>query len=117
MSPSSALDVLGKRDIDLLVVDWDENNQGPEIVKTIKNRVSRRVTIAAVVDPSRCGNDAIQAGAHAVIQKPLGSTSKWEFRTFAYSRMVAERREQPRYAVRWLVSAKDLNITGRCRLR
>jgi hypothetical protein len=109
ISPSRALDVLGKTDIDLLVVDWDENNQSPEIVKTIKNSVCRRVTIAAIVDRSRSGDDARQAGAHAVIQRPLGSRSKWEFRTFAYSRMVAERREQPRYAVRWLVAAKDLN--------
>jgi hypothetical protein len=109
MSPSRALDVLAKRDIDLLVVDWDEDNQSPEIIKTIKHSVCRRVTIAAIVDRSQCGDDAIQAGAHAIVKKPLGGTSTWEFRTFAYSRMVAERREQPRYAVRWLVAAKDTN--------
>jgi CheY-like chemotaxis protein len=72
MSPSRALDVLHKRDIDLLVVDWDENNRGPEIVETIKNSVCRRVAIVAIVDRSQEGEDAIQAGAHAVIHKPAG---------------------------------------------
>jgi len=32
-----------------------------------------------------------------------------EFRKRVYSRMLAERRQQPRHAVRWLVAAKDVN--------
>jgi hypothetical protein len=109
MTPSRTLDVLGKRDIDLLVVDWDVDTGSPEIIRAIRNTVCRRVTVAAIVGRSRSGELAIQAGVHAVIQKPLWSASKCEFHTFAYSRMVAERRQQARYSVRWLVAAKDMS--------
>jgi len=109
MSPSRALDLLGKRDIDLLVVDWDENNGSPEIIKTITNSVGRRVTVAAILDRKLGVAQAMSAGAHTIIRKPLMEGCTREFRKRVYSRMLAERRQQPRHAVRWLVAAKDVN--------
>lgn len=109
MLPSRAFDLLAKRDIDLLVVDWEKDNGSLELVRAVRNSVCRRVTIAAIVDRTLGGEFAIQAGAHAVVEKPLLSESLWDFRNLVYSRMVTERRQQPRHGVRWLVAAKDVN--------
>jgi len=67
------------------------------------------MTIAAIVDRHVAGEHALQAGAHAVLHKPFTSRSKSEFRAAIYSRMIAERHPQSRYAIRWLVAAKDVN--------
>ena len=48
-----------------------------------------------------------EAGAHVLIQKPFSDNFKSDFRILVYSRMVREWQRHPRYAVRWLVSAKD----------
>ncbi|HKB98612.1 MAG TPA: PilZ domain-containing protein [Terriglobales bacterium] len=108
MHPSRAVDVLGKRDLDLLVVDWKDDSSS-DVVRTVRNGACRKTTIAALVDRHIGGDLAIQAGAHAVIEKPLSGYSKYKFLTLVYSRMVAERRHSHRYAVQWLVAAKNQN--------
>jgi CheY-like chemotaxis protein len=110
MSPSQAAEVLTKRNVDLVVIDCAKDNGAAEVAKTLSssNRC-RKTTIAALVDGPFAGKQFAQARAHVLIQKPLASNFKSDFRKLVYSRMVWEWREHPRYAVRWLVAAKDKN--------
>jgi len=106
-SPSRAIDLLARRNVDLLILDYDEGNGTAEIAKTFRSVGCLRMTIAALVDGSISGKQIIEAGAQVLIQKPLSDNFKSDFRALVYSRMVWEWRRHPRYAVRWLVAAKD----------
>jgi hypothetical protein len=107
-STSGAVDLLMRRNVDLVVLDCDEGNGAAEIATTVgKLRGCLKTTIVALVDSSLSGKQITEAGAHVLIQKPLSADFKNDFRTLVYSSMVWERRQHPRYAVRWLVAAKD----------
>ena len=107
-SPSRAVDLLTKRSVDLVILDYDEGNGTAEIAKTLsKSGACLKTTIAALVDGSFSGEQITEAGAHVLIQKPLSDNFKSDFRNLVYSRMVREWRRHPRYAIRWLVAAKD----------
>jgi hypothetical protein len=107
-SPSRALDLLTRRNVDLVILDYDEGNGTAEIAKTLSKSGGRlKTTITALVDGSFSGKQITEAGAQILIQKPLTDNFKSYFRTLVYSRMVREWRRHPRYAVRWLVAAKD----------
>jgi PilZ domain len=109
-SPSGALDLLTRRNVDLVILDYDEGNGTAEIARTVsKPGGCLKTTIAALVDSSFSGKQITEAGAHVLIQKPLTNNFNSYFRTLVYSRMVREWRRHPRYAVRWLVAAKDSN--------
>jgi CheY-like chemotaxis protein len=108
MLSTRAADLLGKRDIDLLVVDWDTSG-GSDLVKTIRRTVGPRVKIAAVVKPGIVEELALQAGADGVVYKPLTKISKAEFHCHVYHRLIAERRRERRQTVGWLVAAADLD--------
>jgi hypothetical protein len=110
MLPSRAIDLLAQRDFDLLVLDCERGNGVEELAA--RSRAStgcRKMLIAALpygADPS---NNFSPAGADVLIHKPLTASSTNDFRDLVYSRMVTEWRREPRYAVRWLVAAKDAN--------
>jgi hypothetical protein len=107
-SPSGAFDLLTRRSVDLVILDCDEGNGAAEIAKTVgKLRVCLRTTIAALVDGPLSAKQITEAGADVCIQKPLTANFTSDFRTLVYSRLVWERRRHPRYAVQWLVAAKD----------
>jgi hypothetical protein len=109
-SPSRAIDVLATRNVDLLVIDWDKGMGAAEVARTlVGSRGRRKMTIAALVEDPVAGKQVTEAGAHVVIQKPLGTNFKNDFRELVYSRMTSETREQPRYGVRLLVAAQDIN--------
>lgn len=110
MSPSRAADLLTTRNVDLVVIDCDKGSGVAEVAKTLgSSGICRKTTIAALVDGPTAGKQLIQEGAHALIQKPLTSNFKNDFRKLVYSKMVREWRQQPRYGVSWLVAAKDTN--------
>jgi AmiR/NasT family two-component response regulator len=108
-SPSRAVDLLTRRSVDLVILDYDEGNGTAEIAKTLKSETCLKTTIAALVYDPISGNQIIEAGAHVLIQKPLSNNFKIDCRNLVYSRMVWERRRHLRSAVRWLVAAKDQN--------
>jgi hypothetical protein len=109
-SPTRAVEVLTKRSVDLVVIDCDKDNGAAEVARTLGSSNGwRKTTIAALVDGPFAGKQITEAGAHVLIQKPLTSNFRSDFRKLVYSRMVWEWRKQPRYAVRWLVAAKDAN--------
>jgi hypothetical protein len=110
MSAPRALDLLTRRIVDLVVLDCTEGNGAAEVVKTIsKSEGCLRTTIAALVDGPCSGRQITEAGAHVLIQKPLSNNFQSDFRNLVYSRMVWEWRQHPRYAVRWLIAARDQN--------
>jgi hypothetical protein len=107
MMPSRAAELLAKRDVDLLVIDYEKENGASELVKNLAGSAARKMTVAALVDSPGLGEQVRQAGVHALVQKPLTSGSRADFRYQVYSRMIHEWREQPRYGVNWLVAATD----------
>jgi len=110
MSAPRAFDLLTTRIVDLVVLDCTEGNGAAEVVKIIsKSEGCLKTTIAALVDGPCSGKQITEAGAHVLIQKPLSDNFKSDFRNLVYSRMVREWRQHPRYAVRWLVAARDQN--------
>ena len=107
-SALGALDLLTRRNVDLVILDCDEGNGVVEIAKTVsKLRGCLKTTAVALVDDPLSGKQITEAGAHVLIQKPLTTNFESDFRTLVYSRMTWERRWHPRCAVRWLVAAKD----------
>ena len=110
MSPTRAVDVLAKRNVDLVVIDCGNDSGAAEVARTLGSSNSyRKTTIAASVDGPFAGKQITEAGAHVLIQKPLSANFRSDFRKFVYSRMVWEWRKQPRYAVRLPVAARDAN--------
>jgi hypothetical protein len=110
MSPTRAVDVLTKRNVDLVVIDCDDEASAAELAKKLGNSSSqRKTTIAALAGGPFAGKQVTEGWAHVLIQKPLTANFRADFRKLVYSRMIREWREQPRYAVRWLVAAKDAN--------
>jgi hypothetical protein len=110
MSPARAVDVLTKRNVDLVVIDCDNSTGAADVAQTlVSSRGRPNMTIAALVDDPLSGKQIAEAGAHVLIQKPLTTDFKSDFRERVYSRMTWERREEPRYGVRWLLAAKDVN--------
>src|SRR5271168_500393 len=75
-SPSRAIDLLARRNVDLLILDYDEGNGTAEIAKTFRSVGCLRMTIAALVDGSISGKQIIEAGAQVLIQKPLSDKDR-----------------------------------------
>jgi len=110
MSAPRAVDLLTRHIVDLVVLDCTEGNSAAEVAKTISTSEGcLKTTIAALVDGPFSGKLITEAGAHVLIQKPLSNNFESDFRNLVYSRMVWEWRQHPRYAVRWLVAARDQN--------
>lgn len=108
MSPSRAADVLAKRNFDLVVIECDEGGGAMGLTETLEDtRDRRKTTIVALVDGLLAGKQVAEAGADVVIEKPLTSNLKSDFCKLVYSRMTREWRQEPRYAVRWLIAAQD----------
>jgi len=110
MSPARAVDILTKRNVDLVVIDCDKGSDAAEVAKTVGSSSGRKATIAALVDHPLAGKQVTEAGAHVLIQKPLTCNFRSDFRNLVYSRMTWEWRQQSRYtAVMCLVAATDTN--------
>jgi hypothetical protein len=89
MLPERAADLLAKRDLDLLVVDYEIGNGTAEVA--IQSSISThrgKMTVAALVDERPAGNEILQTGADVVIHKPLTGSFRREFRERVYSRMI-----------------------------
>lgn len=98
--PSKVRELLSQNSIDLVVVDWDDDNSASEIVRQVNNSCSpRKPTIVAIVDQPASVSRVKQAGVHLVVQKPLTPDSSKESMRKAYSRMVRDYRRHARYAV------------------
>jgi hypothetical protein len=108
MLPSRATDSLAQRDFDPLVLDCERGNGAEELARRSRASIGcRKMLIAALAHGANPWKNISQAGADVLIHKPLTASSTNDFRDLVYSRMVSEWRRDPRYAVNWLVAAKD----------
>src|SRR5450755_976203 len=106
--PVKALEVLAKRDMDLVVCDFsgvpDEMNL---LTKVLTSDRKRRSIVLAVVDGPFLAIGAKKAGVDVVIQKPLTLESSAQALNDAYSRMVREERRNARHGIMKPVLAKN----------
>jgi DNA-binding NtrC family response regulator len=102
MTPVRALELLPERNHDLIVIDWQNEQDAAELLREIWNGKRRKPTVVAISSEGR----AI-AGAHMVLPRPLTSEFATKSLRVAYSSMVQDYRRYARYAVMNSLVATD----------
>ncbi len=107
-NPTQCLELLTKRDVDLVVCD---SRGAPSEMKLLNGVLNsdrkRKPTVLTIVDGPFLAISAKHAGVHVVIQKPLTQKSSEQGLKAAYSRMVREERRNARHAIMRVVVAKN----------
>ncbi len=107
-NPVKGLELLAKRDVDLVVCDCKGAPGEIELVNgVLTSDRKRKPTVITVVDSPFLALGAKSAGAHVIIRKPLTRESSAQGLKTAYSRMVREERRAARYAIMRRVLAKN----------
>jgi len=107
-NPVKGLELLAKRDVDLVVCDCKGAPGEIELVNgVLTSDRKRKPTVITVVDSPFLALGAKSAGAHVIIPKPLTRESSAQGLKTAYSRMVREERRAARYAIMRRVLAKN----------
>jgi len=107
-SPVKGLELLAKRDVDLVVCDCKGAPGEMELLNgVLTGDRKRKPTVITVVDSPFLALGAKSAGAHVIIRKPLTRESSARGLKTAYSRMVREERRAARYAIMRRVLAKN----------
>jgi DNA-binding NarL/FixJ family response regulator len=107
-NPVKGLELLAKRDVDLVVCDCKGSPGEIELLNgALTSDRKRKPTVITVVDSSFLALGAKSAGAHVIIRKPLTRESSAQGLKTAYSRMVREERRAARYAIMRRVLAKS----------
>ena len=107
-NPVKGLELLAKRDVDLVVCDCKGAPGEIELVNgVLTSDRKRKPTVITVVDSAFLALGAKSAGAHVIIRKPLTRESSAQGLKTAYSRMVREERRAARYAIMRRVLAKN----------
>jgi len=107
-NPVKGLELLAKRDVDLVVCDCKGAPGEIELLNgVLTSDRKRKPTVITVVDSPFLALGARSAGAHVIIRKPLTRESSAQGLKTAYSRMVREERRAARYAIMRRVLAKN----------
>jgi len=107
-NPVKGLELLAKRDVDLVVCDCKGAPGEIELLNAVlTSDRKRKPTVITVVDSPFLALGAKSAGAHVIIRKPLTRESSAQGLKTAYSRMVREERRAARYAIMRRVLAKN----------
>jgi response regulator RpfG family c-di-GMP phosphodiesterase len=107
-NPMKGLELLAKRDVDLVVCDCKGAPGEIELLnRVLTSDRKRKPTVITVVDSPFVALGAKSAGAHVIIRKPLTRESSAQGLKTAYSRMVREERRAARYAIMRRVLAKN----------
>ena len=107
-NPVKGLELLAKRDVDLVVCDCKGAPGEIELLnRVLTSDRKRKPTLITVVDSPFLALGAKSAGAHVIIRKPLTRESSAQGLKAAYSRMVREERRAARYAIMRRVLAKN----------
>jgi PilZ domain-containing protein len=102
LSTSKALDVLGERGTDLVVMDWDADSP-TEFVREVSNTI-HKPTILVLANENQ-----IIPASDMVLRKPVTHEAGIKTLSTAYSRMVRDFRKHVRYAIMEGVLATDQN--------
>lgn len=96
---SEAAELLHSRKIDILVVDWDDTAAVQQVIESVKQSATPRVTVLALVANPDAVSRALVSGAQFVLQKPLSVEAGTKCMRAAYNNMVREKRQVARIAV------------------
>jgi PilZ domain len=103
MTVSRAAELLSQRCIDLIVLEWQQDEASKGLLQSIWNRRSRwKTTIVAI-----SAQDHPIPGAHLMLRKPFTIESGAKLLRLAHSRMVRDFRRAARYALISAVIATD----------
>src|ERR1051325_11087298 len=105
MTSWRALELLPTSHADLIVLDWDQDDTGSELLQKIWTSANRRKpTIVAISAEKRS-----IVGAHIIVSKPLTLESGAKSLGLAYAKMLHDHRQHARYALMIPVVAIDQN--------
>lgn len=105
MTSWRALELLPTSHADLVVLDWDQDDTGAELLRKIWSSESRRKpTIVAIANGTRS-----IPGAHVLVSKPLTLESGAKSLGIAYAKMLHDHRQHARHALMIPVVAIDQN--------
>jgi hypothetical protein len=102
MTPLRALELLPDSKPDLVVIDWQNEQDASELLREIWNGKRRKPTVMAI---SSLGRSI--PGAHMVLPRPFTPEFGAKTLRVAYSRMVQDYRRYARYAVMNSLVATD----------
>ncbi len=105
--PSKALDKVSEHNIDILVVDWSDEQFAEALVQRILELGrAPKPMILAVAPDADASFAAKKAGADLVMQQPLTKQQSDKLMKAAYSQMIRDYRRYARHALMKAVSAK-----------
>jgi CheY-like chemotaxis protein len=105
---ASAIELAGRRHIDGFVIDCDDVRGATDVLATIRNSRSNKLSlIFAVLNGKTSVSAAVEAGANFVVGKPVPDTLLRSYLDIAVSTMEREHRRYFRYAI-------DVSITLSC---
>ena len=102
MTPVRALELWPESNPDLIVIDWQNEQDASELLRQIWNGKRRKPTVVAISSPGRS-----IPGAHMVLPRPFTTEFVAKSLRVAYSRMVQDYRRYARYALMSSLLATD----------
>jgi response regulator RpfG family c-di-GMP phosphodiesterase len=106
LRPSRALSMLSGHNVDVVVLDWENDNSALEIVDWIsKTDASRKPTFMAIIDKPVNEYRSRELGLDFVTRKPLTTETGTRWMRTAYGKMVRDYRRYTRHGLMKAVSA------------
>ena len=102
MTPGRALELLPESNHDLIVIDWQNDQDASELLHEIWSGKRRKPKVVAIASPGRS-----IPGAHVVLPRPVTYEFVAKSMRVAYSSMVQDYRRYARYAVMSSLVATD----------
>jgi hypothetical protein len=106
LRPSHAVSMLSGHNMDVIVLDWDNDNLAMEIVDWMsKARAMRKPTFMAIMDTPMGEDRTKDMGLDFVTRKPLTKETGTRWMRTAYGQMVRDYRRYTRHGLMKTVSA------------
>ena len=106
VGPNAGMEILSSEHYDAVIVDCDDFQGGPEVLRDMRHLAANKSSVAvAVVNHSTTTSQAFQMGANFVIQKPVSSVNATRCASAAVAMMTRERRRYYRHPLDFAVTA------------
>ena len=106
IGPNAGMEILASEHYDAVIVDCDDLQGGPEMLREIRGTSANKSSVAiAVLNQRTSTAQAFQMGANFVIQKPVSTVNATRCASAAVAMMTRERRRYYRHPLDFAVTA------------